>query len=78
MYFIATQFNNASDGPAAAEEGHDSVKLRLVGHVHGIYEYGKNCLMRALDEKQKYLARQRKITGCLALQSGMLYTHHGA
>ncbi len=82
MYFIASQFNNAPDAPAAAEEG-----LAILSEINdwwGIYMATMNMarvasLRGALDEKQKYLAlvKERLQGAPLALQSGMFYLTMG-
>jgi tetratricopeptide (TPR) repeat protein len=82
MYFIASQLNNAPDGPAAAEEG-----LAILSEINDWWGMGMGYLnmvrvasMRGdLDEKQKYIGiiKGRAQDVSFTLQSGMFYLGMG-
>ena len=83
MYFIASQFNNAPDGPAAAEEG-----LAILSEINDQWGIGLASINMVrvasargdLDEKQKYLriVKERLQDAPMAIQTGMFYLAMGS
>jgi tetratricopeptide (TPR) repeat protein len=82
MYFIASQFNNAPDGPAAAEEG--LAVLSEINDSWGLSMAYMNMVRVAsargdLDAKQRYFGKvmEKMQEAPVAIQTGLFYLGMG-